>query len=114
MNTLSILGLASMAFVAAFTWRAYRAAPGAGQSPRGAIIEAWLNIAVGFAVNFTANWLILPMVGAAFTPGENFLMGWIYTAISMVRQYAIRRWFNAKLHAAAQRMAGLGGVGGQS
>ena len=100
------LGCAAFAFVAAFTWRAAVAAPGVGQSPRSAITEAWLNIAVGFAVNFTANFLLLPLVGASFSAGENFALGWIYTAVSIVRQYAIRRWFNRMLHAAAQRLAG--------
>jgi len=106
MTILSILGLASLSFVAVFTYRAYTAAPGHGQSPRSAIIEAWLNIVIGFSINFTANFLILPLVGAQLTPASNFWMGWIYTAISMVRQYAIRRWFNARLHEAAKRLAG--------
>lgn len=109
MNILTILGLVSFAFVAAFTWRAYRDDTGQGQTPRGAIIEAWLNIALGFSVNYTANFLLLPLVGARFTAGENFALGWIYTAVSILRQYAIRRWFNARLHAAAQRLAGLKG-----
>jgi len=100
------LGLASLAFVAVFTWRAYTANPGAGQSPRSAILEAWLNIAVGFSINFVANFLILPLIGAHPSASQNFWMGWIYTAVSIVRQYAIRRWFNARLHAAAKRLAG--------
>lgn len=102
------LGVASLAFVAAFTYRAYRAAPGPGQSPRGAIVEAWLNILIGFAVNFVANFLILPLVGAEFTAAQNFWMGWIYTSISIVRQYALRRWFNGRLHAAANALATIG------
>lgn len=106
MTLLAGLGLASFAFVAVFTYRAYTAAPGAGQSPRSAIVEAWLNIAVGFAINFVANFLILPLIGAHPSASQNFLMGWIYTAVSIVRQYAIRRWFNAKLHEAARRLAG--------
>ena len=75
MTILSVLGLASLAFVAVFTYRAYNSAPGQGQSPRSAIIEAWLNIAIGFAINFTANFLILPLVGAQLTPASNFWMG---------------------------------------
>jgi hypothetical protein len=100
------LGCVSFAFVAAFTWRAAVAAPGVGQSPRSAIAEAWLNIAVGFGINFAANFLLLPMVGAHFTAVENVALGGIYTAISLIRQFAIRRWFNGRLHAAAQAIAG--------
>ena len=40
---------------------------------------------------------------------DNLLMGLIYTLISVVRSYVIRRWFNARLHQAAQRMAQIGG-----
>ena len=92
--TLVALGIISFMFVAGFTARAYRNNTGIGQTPRGAIIEAWTNIAIGFTVNFLANFLLLPMVGASFTAGENFALGWIYTAISIVRGYFVRRTFN--------------------
>lgn len=108
MTLLITLGLISLAFVAVFTYRAYTAAPGAGQSPRSAIIEAWMNIVIGFSINFVANFLILPLIGTHITASQNFWIGWIYTAVSIVRQYAIRRWFNAKLQRAARLMAGEG------
>lgn len=106
MSALQLLGVTSLLFVAAFTWRAAMAAHTVGQSPRSAIIEAWVNLCLGFSINFAANLLLLPMVGAAFTMGENFWLGCIYTAISIVRQYVIRRWFNERVHAVAQRLAG--------
>lgn len=106
MSTLTLLGIASMIFTAAFTMRAYRAAPGQGQSPRSAVIEAWLNIVVGFSINYVANLLILPMVGAQLTLSNNFWMGWVFTSISILRQYAIRRWFNARLHMIAAQLGG--------
>lgn len=105
MNLLVLLGIVSFAFVAVFTYRAYSDNTGHGQTPRGAIIEAWMNILIGFSINFAANFLFLPMVGASFTALDNFLLGWIYTAISILRQYAIRRWFNAKLKAVANALA---------
>lgn len=99
--TLTILGLASLVFVAAFTLRSYHA----GVNPRSAIIEAWANIVIGFAINYVANLFILPLVGASFTHTENFMMGWLYTAISILRQYAIRRWFQEGLHAFAEKVS---------
>jgi hypothetical protein len=99
------LGLLSLAFVILFTWRAWRANSGVGQTPRSAIIEAWINILTGFSVNYVANWVLLPLVGAHFSAGENFWLGWIYTAVSIVRQYVIRRWFNKRLHRAAVALA---------
>jgi hypothetical protein len=77
------------------------------QTKLGSFIEAMLNVAIGFSINFVANLCIFPLFGMHISLSDNFLMGLIYTVISVVRSYAIRRWFNAMLHNAAQRMAGL-------
>ncbi len=108
MTLLTVLGLASMVFVAAFTMRAYRQPTGPGQSPRSAVAEAWLNILVGFSINFVMNLLIVPLAvdGGHLSAAANWWMGWIFTTVSIVRQYVIRRWFNARLVALARRIAG--------
>jgi hypothetical protein len=64
------------------------------QTKAGSFAEAWANIAVGFSVNYIANLLIFPLFGFHISLEANFLMGLIYTAISLVRSYALRRWFN--------------------
>lgn len=94
MSLLTTLGIVSFVFVVGFTVRAYANNTGHGQTPRGAIKEAWTNIAWGFGFNYVANIFLLPLVGATLTASSNFWLGWIYTAISIVRQYAIRRWNN--------------------
>lgn len=79
----------------------------ASQTRLGSFIEAWINVAIGFCINFAANLLILPAFGfTSLTVAMNVYLGLIYTVISVVRSYAIRRWFNARLHAAAMRLAG--------
>src|SRR5258708_6094733 len=90
------LGVASLLFVVLFTLRAAMLAPGKGQSPRSAILESWSNIVIGFSINYIANLLIIPMAvhGGYLDPWGNFWMGWLYTVISIVRQYMIRRWVN--------------------
>lgn len=103
MTALHLFSAASFVFVVAFTYRAYAAVPGPGQSPRSAIAEAWINILIGFSINYLANLAILPLVGFHIGHVDNLLMGWVYTAISIVRQYAIRRYFNARLHDLALR-----------
>lgn len=76
------------------------------QSKLGSFIEAWVNVLIGFAINFVANLLILPLFGfTALTLVANLYIGILYTAISVVRSYAIRRWFNRRLHRAAERLA---------
>ena len=65
------------------------------QTKLGSIAESFANIAVGFTVNFTANLIILPLFGFhGLTAGKNFVIGVIYTAISLVRSYVLRRYFN--------------------
>lgn len=64
------------------------------QTKLGSFVEAWANIAVGFAINFTANMLVLPMFGLPITAGKAFGIGLVFTVISLARQYVLRRWFN--------------------
>lgn len=65
------------------------------QTVWGSIVEAKANIAVGFGVNYAANLLILPLFGfTSLTPAKNLAIGLLYTGVSLVRQFVIRRWFN--------------------
>ena len=64
------------------------------QTQLGSFAEAWANIAVGFAINFTANLYVLPWFGFNVTHGQAFGIGVIFTVISLVRSYVLRRWFN--------------------
>ena len=75
------------------------------QTRIGSFIEVCINIAIGFAINWVANLYILPLYGFHITGGQAFSMGLLFTAISVVRSYIIRRWFNAMLRRAAQGMA---------
>lgn len=78
----------------------------ASQTKVGSLIEAWVNVFIGFWINFFANLLILPLFGfTSLTLTTNFVIGGIYTAISVARSYVIRRWFNARLHRMAEKLA---------
>jgi len=76
------------------------------QTKLGSLIEAVINVLIGFLINMGANFLILPLIGFHITLQQNLFIGVLYTIISVARSYVIRRWFNARLHAAAMRMAG--------
>lgn len=70
------------------------------------LIEAIINVLIGFWINFTANLLILPAMGfTSLTVKQNFAIGIIYTGISIVRSYAIRRWAQDHLRAFKVRAA---------
>lgn len=71
------------------------------QSKVSSFIEALMNVAIGFGINYIANLLIFPLFNMNISLIDNLWMGMIYTIISIVRSYVIRRWFNAKIHQAA-------------
>ena len=64
------------------------------QTRTGSLIEAAANIAVGFSINWVANMLILPLYGFHIRGGQAFSMGLLFTIISLVRSYVLRRYFN--------------------
>jgi hypothetical protein len=65
------------------------------QSRKGSLLEALTNTAVGYGINFTANLLIFPLFGMHISVAGNLALGVIYTGISLVRSYLLRRVFNA-------------------
>jgi hypothetical protein len=65
------------------------------QTKIGSMIEAFANIFVGFTINFFCNLAILPWFGFKVSPGSAFEIGLIFTVISLVRSYVLRRWFNS-------------------
>lgn len=76
------------------------------QSKAESFVEAWINVLIGFTINFAANMLILPLFGfTTLTLATNFVIGMIYTVISVARSYIIRRWFNARLHRIVEKLA---------
>lgn len=72
----------------------------ARQTKLESLSEAGVNILIGFVINFTGNWLILPLFGfTTLTLANNFLIGLAFTVISVARQYVIRRWAQDHLRA---------------
>ena len=73
------------------------------QTRLGSWLEAWANIVIGFAINWSANMLVFPLFGFNITASQAFHVGLIFTAISLVRSYVLRRLFNRirRLHHAS-------------
>lgn len=66
------------------------------QTRKMSLVESLTNIVIGYTINFTANALIFPFFVEGFTVKDNLIMGVIYTFISLMRSYLIRRWYNKK------------------
>lgn len=75
------------------------------QTRLGSLIEAVISTAIGFAVTMMAAPIIYPLFGHRFTMAQNIGITAVFTVISVLRQFVVRRWFNARIHAAAQRLA---------
>lgn len=83
------------------------------QTRVGSAIEVTVNILIGFAINWVANVTVLPWFGFHVTGAQAFNIGLIFTVISVVRSYAVRRWFSKRLHFFSLRIAAeIGGKHG--
>jgi len=64
------------------------------QSRQRSALEAVPNVVIGFLVAVGANLLVLPAFGYQVTVYDSFAIGWVFTVISMMRSYFLRRLFN--------------------
>lgn len=64
------------------------------QSRLQSAIEALANVAVGYAVALASQLLVFPMFDIDIPLSSNLAIGAWFTAISLVRSYVLRRWFN--------------------
>lgn len=64
-----------------------------------------MNIAIGYVVAIVSQLLIFPLFDIHVPLATNLAIGAWFTAVSLVRSYVIRRWFNARLHRAAMAVA---------
>jgi hypothetical protein len=64
------------------------------QSRIGSFVEAQANVIVGFGVAWAANSIVLPLFGLPVSAGKSFGIAIVFSAISMVRSYILRRFFN--------------------
>lgn len=68
------------------------------QSRSGSFVEATTNVCVGWLLNFILNLLVLPLFGFSVTVADAFGIGVIFTAVSLIRSYVLRRIFDAHEH----------------
>ena len=57
-------------------------------------IESFINVAIGYGVALVSQMLVFPLFGINIAMESNLLIGAIFTVISIVRSYVVRRVFN--------------------
>ncbi len=65
------------------------------RSRRMSLIEAITNLTVGYALAVATQILVFPWFGLHPSLGDNLALGGVFTAISLLRGYALRRLFEA-------------------
>lgn len=65
------------------------------QSRLMSLVESVANVIVGYGVAVVTQILIFPIFGLHTTLAQNLKMGAIFTIVSIVRSFALRRVFEA-------------------
>lgn len=61
------------------------------------LIESITNILIGYAVAIVSQLIVFPLFDINIPFSDNLLIGAYFTAISLVRSYVVRRYFNRKM-----------------
>ena len=67
------------------------------QSSWMSLLEAITNIAIGYVVAVLTQVLVFPLFGVSVSLGDNLGIGAVFTIVSLLRSFALRRAFNALL-----------------
>ncbi len=57
-------------------------------------VESIANVAVGYGVAIVTQVAVFPMFGLQASLGDNLAIGAVFTVVSLVRSYLLRRVFN--------------------
>ena len=66
------------------------------QSKKQSLIESLTSTAIGIIIGILLNITILPIFGYPVSVVDSLWISIIFTIVSIVRSYIIRRWFNSK------------------
>jgi hypothetical protein len=65
------------------------------QSRKASLAEALTNTAIGYLVALLTQLVAFPLVGVQASMGQNLTIGLVFTGVSIVRSYVLRRLFEA-------------------
>jgi len=66
------------------------------QTKTQSLIESITNIAIGYSVAIVSQLSVFPLFNINVTIQDNLMIGLYFTAISLVRSYVVRRYFNKR------------------
>lgn len=65
-----------------------------GQSRKHSMIEAVINVLIGYWIAIGTQALVFPMFGLHVDFATDMLIAGVFTVVSLVRSYSLRRLFN--------------------
>lgn len=65
----------------------------AAQSKRASLVESIANTIIGYGVAIAAQVVIFPLFGIYASAGQHLAIGALFTLVSLVRSYVLRRLF---------------------
>ena len=66
------------------------------QTKKQSLIETLTSVFVGWLIGVILNMLVLPLFDYNITVVDSLWVSLIFTVVSVMRGYVIRRWFNSK------------------
>lgn len=65
------------------------------------LVESTTNIVVGYWLAVLTQVIVFPLFGLSVSLGENLGIGAVFTVVSLVRSFTLRRAFNAMVSRSA-------------
>lgn len=59
-------------------------------------IESFVNISLGFIISLLTQIVVFPIIGIEASLSDNLILSVVFTTISLIRSYWVRRYFNNK------------------
>ena len=66
------------------------------QSKKQSLIESLTSTTIGIIIGIVLNLTVLPIFGYPVSVSDSLWISIIFTIVSIIRSYIIRRWFNSK------------------
>jgi len=74
------------------------------QSKKHSLLESITNVSVGYGVAVMSQIIIFPIFDIHTSLSSNLQIGLWFTGVSIVRSYALRRWFTRRTEGEAKRL----------
>lgn len=62
------------------------------------LVEVIINVVIGWIIGLITQLIVFPMYNIHVVFTDQLWISSVFTVVSIIRSYIIRRWFNAGIH----------------